>query len=57
MRCLKGSFPVSLLIKEAKGAFNNYIDRFLDFFDHPPTPRRQAKYIKTDHTIKRFPAN
>ena len=21
-----------------KGGFNNYVDRFLDFFDHPPTP-------------------
>ena len=28
---------------EENGSFNNYIDRFLDFFDHPPTPRGQGK--------------
>ena len=25
------------------GAFNNYLDRFLDIFDHPPTSCRQTK--------------
>ena len=25
-----------------KGAFNNYLDRFLTVFDHPPTPHRQT---------------
>ena len=25
-----------------KGAFNNYVDRFLAIFDHPPTPCRQT---------------
>ena len=32
-----------LSISFSKGAFNNYADRFLDFFDHPPTPSRQME--------------
>ena len=28
-------------IPKTWGAFNNYVDRFLAFFDHPPTPRKQ----------------
>ena len=26
------------------GAYKNYVDRFFDFFDHPPTPCRQFIY-------------
>ena len=26
-----------------KGSFNNYIDRILSFFDHPPTTHIQKK--------------
>ena len=25
-------------IREEKGAFNNYVDRYLAIFDHPPIP-------------------
>ena len=28
-----------------RGAFNNYLDRFLAIFDHPPTPHRQMYTI------------
>ena len=24
-----------------KGSFNNYVNRILTFFDHPPTPSKQ----------------
>ena len=37
---------VATSITWGKGSFNNYVDRFLDFFVHLPdlpTPRRQAK--------------
>ena len=27
-----------------KGSFNNYVDRFLGYFDHPPTSSRQFIY-------------
>ena len=31
-------------------AFNNYVDRILDFFDHPPTPCRQMKKKRRGHS-------
>ena len=29
-------------VHHPRGAFNNYVDRFLAIFDHLPTPRRQT---------------
>ena len=46
-----------------KGAFNNYVDRFLPLFDHLPTPRRQTytfglpptlclrRHLENDHPL------
>ena len=35
-----------------QGSFNNYVlDRFLPFFDHPPTPSRQTQTIQVPPTL------
>ena len=31
---------------EVKGSFNNYVNRILPIFDHPPIPSKLTKYIE-----------
>ena len=35
--------PVPTMEEKSMGAFNNYVDRKLNFFDYPPTLCRQIK--------------
>ena len=44
-QCLKGG----LSKVKPKGAFNNYVDRILPFFDPPPSLRGQFLYPERGH--------
>ena len=47
--CFENALKIVSRVSVRKGAFNGYVDKILDIFDHPPTPRRQGKLIKKDN--------